>query len=464
MLATRLVTLAGLAVLARLLAPGDFGLLAFALAYITYVTAIGDLGTGTALIYWPSRNGDATQVTFVISVITGWLWLGGTVLLAPTIAAFFDNPAGAPVLIAIAWSVPIQALGSTHDALCRKSLRFRAWLGPELALAGGKTAISIALAIAGLGVWSLVWGHLAGHAFRTVLLWMIVPWRPTLTMPWHLVRPMFGYGRSIVAVNVLSVIVHHSDLLIVARLLGVTALGFYQMAAKIPEMAITVLVRAVSHVLFPALSRAHAEGADAVATYLTTLRGVGLVTIPAAVVLVMMAEPLVWVVFGPTWMPSVPIVQALAVVACLRALGTPGGDLLKASGRPGALVVLAALKAVLLLPALLMAATAGMLGVALAMAGVTAITATLDIVVACALTRTSGRSVLASIGAGVQAGAAVAAGLALVDASLPAAAPPIFVPVALGIGFTAYACAVRLVSRETYDEVILWGRRLAAVK
>ena len=464
MLATRLVTLAALAVLARLLAPDDFGLLAFALAYITYVTALGDLGTNTALIYWPGRNGDAAQVTFVISVATSFLCLAGTVFLAPTIGALFDNPGGVPVLTAIAWSVPIQALGSTHDALCRKSLRFRAWLGPELALAAGKAGISIGLALAEFGVWSLVWGHLAGHLFRTVLLWTIVPWRPARTMPWHMVGPVFRYGRSIVALNLLSVVVHHSDLLVVARVLGVTALGFYQMAAKIPEMAITLLVRAVSQVLFPTLSDACARGQNAVSTYLATLRGVGLVTIPTAAVLVMMARPLVVVVFGPTWTPSVPALQALAVVACLRALGTPGGDLLKACGRPGALVVIAALKAVLMVPTLILAAKGGMIGVALGMMAAAIVAAALDIGAACALTRTSPRLVLASIGPGIGAGMAAVVGVALVALSLPTAAPSVFVPVALGIGFVAYAWAVRVVSPETYDVVMFWSRRLASAR
>jgi O-antigen/teichoic acid export membrane protein len=460
MVSTRLVTLAGLVALARLLAPNDFGLLAFALAYITYVTAVGDLGTGTALIYWQSRKEDAAQVTFAISVATGWLWFGGTILLAPAIAAFFENPAGAPVLIAIAWSVPIQALGSTHEALCRKSLRFRAWLVPELALAAAKAVISIALAWSGFGVWSLVWGHLAGHLLRTILLWMIVPWRPTRRMPWDLVRPMFAYGRSIVAINVLSAIVHHSDLLIVARLLGVTALGFYQMAAKIPEMTITLVVRAVSCVLFPALSGEHAQGRNPAETYLTTLQGVGLVTIPAAVGLVVMAEPLVFILFGARWAPSIPLAQALTVVACLRALGTHAGDLLKASGRPAALVVLASIKAVLLIPALVLAADGGMVTVAQAMVVVTMTTVTLEIAVVCLLTRMSGWSVLASMKPGVAGGAALAGALALVDASLPAVAAPLHVPVSVVIGFAAYGWAVRVVSPEIYGQMRLLGRRL----
>lgn len=462
MVSTRLVTLLGLAALARLLAPEHFGLLAFALAYITYATAVGDLGTGMALIYWPSRQDAAAQVTFAVSVVTGWCWLGVTVLLAPTIAAFFENPAGAPVLIAIAWSLPIQALGSTHEALCRKSLRFRAWLVPELGLATMKAVISVALALAGFGVWSLVWGHLAGHLLRTVLLWVIVPWRPTLSIPWDLLGPMFAYGRSIVAVNLLSVLVHHSDLLIVARLLGVTALGFYQMAAKIPEMTITLLVRGVSHVLFPALSRVYAQGKNPAEAYLRTLQGVGMVTIPAAAVLAMMAEPLVFILFGARWLPSVPVVQALTIVACLRALGTHAGDLLKASGRPGALVALATVKALVLIPALILAAQGGMVAVAIAMAAITAVTMTLDIAVACLYTRTSGWSVVASIRPGVVGGVAVAAGLVLVDAGLPTLTAPSRVAVSLAVALATYACAVRIASPEIFSQVLLHGRQLAA--
>jgi lipopolysaccharide exporter len=464
MVTTRLVTLLGLSVLARLLAPGDFGLLAFALAYITYLTAIGDLGTTMALIYWPTRRDDAAQVTFLVTVTAGFIWLAGTVWLAPAIASFFGNPSGASVLIAIAWSVPIQALGSTHEALCRKSLQFKTSFAPEVALAATKAAISIALALAGFGVWSLVWGHLAGHFFRTILLWVIVPWRPTLAIPWDLVKPMFAYGRSIVAVNVLAVVVHHADLLIVARLLGVTALGFYQMAAKIPEMTITVLVRAVSSVLFPALSRLHAQGRNPAATYLTTLEGVALVTIPATVGLILMAEPMVFILFGERWAASIPIVQALTAVACFRALGTNAGDLLKAAGRPGTLVVLATIKAAVLIPALVWAADGGMVSAALAMMAVAGASMVLDITVSCLLTRTTSESVLASIAPGAVAGMAVAGGLTLAHMSLPVEALAVKAAIHLLVAAIAWAGAIRLVRPALYAEAVLFVRRARRIR
>jgi lipopolysaccharide exporter len=218
----------------------------------------------------------------------------------------------------------------------------------------------------------------------------------------------------------------------------------------------------VSYVLFPALSRAHAQGQNPAATYLTTLQGVGLVTIPAAVGVVLMAEPLVLILFGASWAASIPVVQALTVVAGLRALGTHAGDLLKASGRPGVLVVLASIKAALVIPVLVPAAEGGIVTVALAMVAVTTATVTLEIAVACLLTRTSGWSVLSSIKPGVAGGAAVAGALALVDVSLPAVAAPVRVLVSLAIGFIAYAWAVHVVSPEIYGQVRQLGRRLTS--
>ena len=462
MMGTRTITLAGLAVLARLLAPDDFGILAFALAYITYVAALGDLGTTMALIYWPGRTHQAAQVTFAAAIASGCAWLGLTALFAPAIAGFFGHASGAPVLMAVACSVPIQALGSTHEALCRKSLRFSAWIVPELGLAAAKALVSIVLALNGFGVWSLVWGHLAGHVLRTILLWLTVPWRPTLTMPWGLVRPMFAYGRSIVAVNVLAVVVHHADLLIVARLLGVTALGFYQMAAKVPEMTITVLVRAVSSVLFPALSRVHASGGDAAATWLRALQGIGLAVVPAAVGLIALAEPIVVMLFGPQWTASIPAVQALAAVACLRAIGTPGGDLLKASGRPGALVVLAVVKAVLLVPALLFGAPYGLAAVAVAVLAVTVITAISDTAAACVVTGTPARVVMAALRPAAVAGSAVAAALLIVDAIVGAVPAPVHVAAGGIAGAVCWASAVRLGCPVVYAELRQLMRRAGA--
>jgi PST family polysaccharide transporter len=167
----RLASLAGLVALARILAPEDFGLVAFALVFTTYIETVGDLGAGMALIYWPSRYDDAAQVSFGINIVMGVLWGGMTLLVAPAVAAFFHEPAATPILRTLALIFPIKALGATHDALLQKQLRFRSRLVPELALAVLKAVASVGLAVAGMGVWSLVWGQIVGLAAWVGVLW-----------------------------------------------------------------------------------------------------------------------------------------------------------------------------------------------------------------------------------------------------------------------------------------------------
>ena len=364
----KIITLAGLMVLARILAPGEFGLLAFALVYITYAETVGDLGSGMALVYWPDRREEAAQVTFAVNIVAGAFWCLSTILLAPAIADFFNSPDGTAIVRTLGFSFLIKYLGNTHDALARKDLRFRARAVPELGLALLKAAISIALAYAGFGVWSLVWGHLAGLTCWTIFLWMMVPWRPSLTLPRDLVKPMLRYGRGIIAVNIIASVLHHADLAIVGRFFGVTVLGVYQIAAKIPEATVIVLLWVVSSVLFPTFSKLNAAGGSLERPYLMATRYVSAVTFPAAVGLAFLARPLVLLFFGPQWISAAPILSALAAYAGLRSVTAHAGDILKATGRAQLLAGIAVMQAIVLLPALLIGARLSAVAVAAALA------------------------------------------------------------------------------------------------
>jgi O-antigen/teichoic acid export membrane protein len=317
-----------------------------------------------ALVYWPDRRDDAAQVTFLINAAAGVMWCLITLAIAPWVADFFNAPNGAPIVRVIGFSFILKFLGNAHDALSQKDLRFRARFIPELSLAFVKAAVSIVLAYFGFGAWSLVWGHLAGVGMRTLLLWIVVPWRPKLSVPWDLVKPMLGYGRGIITVNVLAAITHHADLAVVGRLLGTTALGLYQMASKIPEMTVIVMLWVVSTVLFPAFSKMHAAGESLRTPYLTATRYISSVTLPASAGLYLLAKPVILVFLGPTWLGAVPILQALTVYTAMRALSTHAGDVLKATGRAKLLARLSIVKACLIVPGLLIGARWGAAGVA----------------------------------------------------------------------------------------------------
>lgn len=450
---SKVLSVAALAVVARILAPEQFGLFAFALVYVMYLNVLGDLGVGTALIYWKERVDDAAQLTFLVNLATGVLWCLLTLAVAPVVAGFFHSPEGTPILRALSLIFLVRGLGNTHDALCRKELQFRERVLPELGLALTKGVLIVVLALAGMGVWSLVWGQLAGEIVWAAALWRVVPWRPSREWPSNLFRSMLAYGKGIVAVNVIAAVVHHADYVVVGRMLGMEELGYYQLAYKIPEMAVLLVLWQVNTVLFPAFSKV-SEASDMAGAYVEAMRYITLLVLPAATGLFFLAEPIVLTLFGGQWGPAVPILRVLAVYVAFRALGSHAGDVMKAAGRPGLLAGIGLAKAVVLVPALVVAARFSTPAVGGAMAGVAALALPVQYLVVRSLTGARIRDMLASLRDGILATGILAGFLVGWTRLIPDSrgVGVVFGGVVLGAGL--YLGAVRLVAPSTFRRAL----------
>jgi O-antigen/teichoic acid export membrane protein len=378
----KLLVFASTVILARLLVPTEFGQVAFALLVISYLEAVGDLGVSSALIYEKDDQEEAANVSFLISITTGIVWFVLVFFAAPFAAEFFSEPAVVPILRALAWTFPINALGNVHDALLRKELHFKKRLAPDIASALIKGTISIALAWFGWGVWSLVWGQIAGSVVTTLALWIVIRWRPTLKGSLRVARRIVSYGGKIVSVNIVSAIVHDADYVVVGRMLGSAALGLYTIAYRIPEMGITMIIWVIGKVTFPVYAKLRDDPPALRSAFLATLRYLSLLTVPAGVGLAVLGEPFVKVFFGERWLAAVPAMQALAVAGCLRSLGSHAGDVYKATGRPDILVKLGIARAVILVPAMIWAARYGIIGVAIAQIAVTGVSTIANLFIA----------------------------------------------------------------------------------
>jgi len=357
--------------LARLLAPRDFGLVGYALLAISLLDVMKDLGVTSALIYRQDMGDDEAGDAFTLNVASGLAFCVLCWFLGPLAAAFFHDPRVTTLTRVLGLSFILYGLGGVHGALLQKRLRFGRGFLPDLVQGAVKGGVSVGLALHGVGYWSLVWGHLAGVAATTVANGLLLPWRPRFGLRRVATRRLLGYGLQITLISLLGVIIYNGDYLIVGRVLGSASLGLYTLAYSIPQMLTLSLSIALSRVFFPAYAAIQSDRPGLQRGYLAVLRYSALVLVPLGLGLCVAAPAFVHALYRPVWWAAVPALQALALYATIYAVGWNAGDIYKATGRPDLQWKLDIAHLTVLLPTLLVGALhGGFVGVALAQVAV----------------------------------------------------------------------------------------------
>ena len=365
----RLSSLVTTAILARLLVPRDFGLIALAMTFMAFLDMLQGLGVGEALVVADEREFEGEADTaFVISAGSGLLMWLVAVGLGPVAASLFHEPRLVAVMPALGSTFFLYGLGSTHYALAMKQIDFRSRTAAELADAIVRGGVGVVLALAGAGVWSLIAGYVAGTVALTVVVWRLVPWRPGLRLRREHVRRLLGFGGALTGVGIMGAFLSQFDNGVIGRVLGPTQLGFYSIANRLPYLFIISLAAASGQVLFPAF--ATLEGAAMRRGFLLSLRYTAAVALPLTAILIVLAEPLTVAVFGPRWRPAVPATQVMCLWALMSPISMVCGNALKSRGRAFVLFMLAIPQAVALVVGSLILARQGIVAVAWLQAGI----------------------------------------------------------------------------------------------
>jgi O-antigen/teichoic acid export membrane protein len=375
------VVLVSTAILARLLTPADFGLVALALVFMTFMETIQDLGLTQALIVSsPAEESARAQTTFVWTIAIGAVLALVVSGLSPLVARFFGHADLRAIVPVLGLSFFFESLGATHDSLARKHLDYRVRTiatGADVLLRG---ATGIVLALCGFGVWSLVLGYLAGATARTVTLWAMVPFRPRLRPSGEHLGSLVRLGGALTLVDVAAAFVRNLDYLFVGRVLGVASLGLYSMGFRLPELLIMNLSIVAADVLFPAYSAlAEERRRDG---FIVSLRYLAALVLPLAVGLGVLAHPFVLALFGDQWGRSVAVTHVLVAYAVFSTLNIPAGTIYKVSGRAWILLTVSVPYLLVLATTLLLFAHRGIVAVAICMTACQAAAAIVSIGVA----------------------------------------------------------------------------------
>lgn len=363
----RFITFVGTLVLARILVPQDFGLVAAGVAIMTYFEMMLDLGVGSTVVYEQEEGiSDRVHTAFSLNVALGALIAVGGALAAPVIARFFQAPDDTALFRFMFLYLFLRAAGQVPDAVLRRDLAFRRRMLAEVSRGGIRVAVAIPLAVAGMGAWSIVIGMVIGETVSTLVTWWAARFRPRWRLDRGALRALLTYGTSMLGVRVVSELSNNGDYLVVGNRLGPDELGIYSIAYRVPELILATVFWLYSMVAFPVYSKASATERGKVRRgMLRSLQLTTLFAFPAGVGLALVADDAIRVLFTETWAPAIGPMVLIALGFAASSVAVASSDVLPAVGRPGTLF---AINAVLLPPMLiamiLAAPRAGLVGVA----------------------------------------------------------------------------------------------------
>ncbi len=449
-------------VLARTLAQAEFGAMALLTVLVTAGALCQEFGTGAGLIY--RREDEEQTAGFVLSfqVIAGILLILLAFAAADPVARFFGNPVLAPALRVLSLSYLLAPFAGVPLARLEKALDYRGKVLVDLGGAAAQTLVVVALALAGLGLWSFVWGMLAGKLVSAGLVWL--GWRRPVSLAFtaRLARQTLAYSRYIFGELMLWFVSVNVDDLIVGRLLGTSALGVYKVGFSTAVMPANS-VGALTRVAFPAFARIRDDLPLLRRAFLRSTEYCVMIGTPVFALLGILAQPLVVTVYGERWSAAAPVLQVLAPYAVLWVAATMVADLFKACGAVRALFWINAGRAVVLVGALLPVARWGVMGVALAVLGVAVATRAVQFYVVSRVLGLAIADYQATFGPTLAATGVMTVAVMAARAALPALPPALDLVLHAALGGGLYLATAAWLSRARVVELFGLLRTAAAL-
>jgi PST family polysaccharide transporter len=439
--------------LARLVAPRDFGLIAIALVVVNFAALLSGLGLGPALVQRRDLRPEHVAVAFTLSAGFGMGLAALIALSAVPAAAFFDQPELRRILPVLALIFVCKGVEVTPNDMLTRELRFRAYYLTSTAAVALASAAGVVLAVAGLGIWALVGLSLVEAVVASVLAWVVAiragVWTPSFSMDRAALRDLLPYSSYVTMSLLVGYGQGNADNLLIGKLLGARPLGYYSLAYRTFLLPLQKFGEVVSATVFPALAAVRDDPQRLRQGFLRSSQYVALVFFPITVGIAVTAPQMVPVVFGRQWVPAVHTLQVLAMSGPLLSMTRLRGALCLAIGKPQWDLWLNAVGLALFVPAFVIGVQYGILGVAAAFTLAAAMETPVAVGVISRGLRTGPRQVLQPLVPVAWATAVMAAGAAAIGKLLEGAVGQPLQLAAMTIGGGAlYVLALRVLAPD----------------
>ena len=314
----RLIGLASVVVLARVLAPEDFGILAMSVLLVGALATFGELGVASMLIREESITRDDIDTAWTIKLIQQLVLAVLVTVLAPVVAAYFGEPRVVNVVLFGALGLLINGFENMGVILLRKELKFAADFRYQVTVKILTVIATIALALAFRNYWALALAQPASALANVGTSYVVSAYRPRFCLrAW---RRFLSFSMTMVLANIARFGYNKADVFIVGSIATTAQMGLYNVAAELSSMPARELTSAVGRALLPSLARVQSERSDVIAPFLQVVQSVAAVCIPLGLGLWVVADQAVLVLLGKQWSEAAPLMSYLAIYGTVGSL------------------------------------------------------------------------------------------------------------------------------------------------
>lgn len=321
------------AVMARLLNPSDFGLVAMSGVVLRFGNYFAQMGMSSALTQKKELSKENISAAFTSSIFLGLLFTVLFFVLAPLAKYVFENNAVVPLVRIMGISFLINGFSLTSLALIRRGLNFKYLAFAEIAAyIIGYLVIGISSAVTGFGVWSLIFASLSQSIILALLTFLIKRHEISLTFTWEHYKPLISFGGKISIISFLEFFGGSLDTILIGRFFGDVKLGFYNRAQLLINLPMQYFTTSFARVLFPSLSKIQDNNERIKKNFFLILKIIATVLFPFAIFVSLFSTEIVYVILGSKWMESVKLLQVLSFAAAINLLTHFIGVLFEAKG------------------------------------------------------------------------------------------------------------------------------------
>ena len=447
----RLVNFAVFPILARLLLPEDFGIIAYAGVVLAVSEVFVDQGLGVAITQRDDLDRRHIDAAFWMNMVAGIVIAGSIFAAAGWLAETLHAPRLGPILRALCLVLVLRAASVVQTALLRRDFHFKAITGASVTAAALGGVLGVVAALAGWGVWSLVVQQVTQAGVELVLISLRCQWLPSLSFDWVAAKELLSFSAHVLGASLLNVVSRRFDDFLIGYVLGTEALGYYSMAYRVLQLGIQFLVSPTNRVALSTFSRLQGDRERLKDAFLTAVRLSATLAAPAFVGLSILSRDFVAVVLGPGWQTAVPVLQLLALAGIRFSLNYYDSSVHFALTRPDVRMKLLVMHTVANVIAFLIAVQYGIVAVAAAFVVRTYLLSPVDLVVLTRLLPMRMSEYLGQLVTPLICSALMAAALFGIQALLSGW---LALVVGIVVGIITYGVALRLVNADAYREVI----------